>query len=46
MCYQKKSFLSKMNLRYLQVFFGYKIGPPDRLRSKGGGLKFFVDLEK
>ena len=46
MCCQRESFLSKMNLRYFQVFFGYKIGSSSRLRSKGERLKFFVDLEK
>ena len=35
-----------MKSRYLQVFFGHKIGPPDKLRFKEERLKFFVDLEK
>ena len=36
----------KINLRYFQVFLDYSIRPLNRLRSKGGGLKFLVDKEK
>ena len=46
MCFQKESFLLEINLRYLQVSFGCKIGLPSRLKSKEGRLKFLVNLEK
>ena len=34
MCFQKESFLLEINLRYLQVSFGYKIGLSSGLKSK------------
>ena len=42
----KANVLSKIKLRYFQVSFSYRIGPSKRVRSKGRGLKFLIDLEK
>jgi len=46
MYFQKECFLLKMNPRYFQISLGYKMGPSKEERSKGGRLKFLVDLEK
>jgi len=40
------NILSKMKPKYFHISFGCNIGPFNRLRSKEGGLKFLVDLEK
>ena len=42
----KWEFSIKEKVQVSPSVFGLRIAPPKGLRSKGGGLKFFVNLEK
>jgi len=35
-----------MKPKYFQVLLGYRIGPPSKERSRGGGLILPLDIEK